>query len=135
MLAGMTITASFDIESWDEQTYDTGLTRGKVVATYHGDIEGTGTWETLMAYADDGSARYVGLERVVGRIAGREGSVVLRQTGEFTGGVASTTLEVVPGSGTGELAGLRGEGGYRAGEGRHVADVALTVTFDGVGPG
>jgi hypothetical protein len=42
---------------------------------------------------------------------------VLRLDGGFEGGAARTTWTVVEGSGTGDLAGLRGEGGYVAKQG------------------
>jgi hypothetical protein len=48
---------------------------------------------------------------MVGRLGGRSGSFVVETNGVYEGGEARTTWSVVPGSGTGELAGLRGEGG------------------------
>ena len=48
---------------------------------------------------------------------GRSGSFVLRLGGGFEGGAARTTWTVVEGSGTGDLAGLQGEGGYVARQG------------------
>lgn len=55
------------------------------------------------------SASYVALERVVGALDGREGSFVLRHTATMTGGGQRAEIAVVPDSGTGQLAGLRGE--------------------------
>ena len=106
----------FEIDSWEEETYDeqegTKLTRTRLTKTFHGDVEGESTAELLMAYAaEDGSAAYVGFERVTGRIHGRSGSFVLHHTATSDGthGEASAAWSVVPGSGTGELRGLRGE--------------------------
>ena len=128
-------SASFDIKRWDETPYgeidgSPKLTRSSVTNAYRGDIEGEGTVELLMMYRDDTSASYVGLERVVGRIGDRSGSFVLRHTGTFEGDTARTTWQVVPGSGTGELHGLRGEGGFSASEGRHVPSVTLDYDFE-----
>jgi hypothetical protein len=50
------------------------------------------------------------MERVDGRIDGRAGSFVLQRSGIFEGGQAKESYSVVPGSGTGELRGLRGDG-------------------------
>ncbi|GDY32262.1 DUF3224 domain-containing protein [Gandjariella thermophila] len=130
--ATSTAKARFDIVSWDEEPYDeTGpkLVRGRVRCRYTGDMAGESTWEALMAYGTDGTASYVALERFTGTVAGRSGSVVLRQTGMFDGAVAHTAWAVLPGTGTGELSGLRGEGGYSAGEGRHVSEVVLHCFF------
>lgn len=112
---GEQATATFVQKTWDENPYDQGergstLTRASVTATYHGDIEGEGTLEYLMAYSGSDSASFTGLQRVVGRIGDRSGSFVLRTNGTFENGKAKETWSVVPGSGTDDLRGLRGEG-------------------------
>jgi hypothetical protein len=63
---------------------------------------------------DGADATYAGYERVVGTLGGRSGSFVLRLAGGFEEGTARTTWTVVEGTGTGDLAGLEGEGGYVA---------------------
>jgi hypothetical protein len=70
-----------------------------------------------MLYRDDGSATFVGLERVVGRIGGQTGTFVLQRTGVFESGQAKESYSVVLGSATGELSGLRGEGSSAVGHG------------------
>lgn len=85
--------ATFEVASWDEQPFsevDGGprLTRATVTKSFHGDIEGEGTLEYLMVHRDDGSASFVGLERVIGRLGDRSGSFVLQHTGTFEGGTA-----------------------------------------------
>ena len=57
---------------------------------------------------------YIGYELVRGTLDGRTGTFVLAASGDHSGGVARTDVTVVPGSGTGELAGLRGAGHYAA---------------------
>jgi Protein of unknown function (DUF3224) len=108
-------SARFEIKSWDEAPYlelDEGrkFTRAAVTQLVSGDIEGDSTSETLMYYRPDGTAAYLGFTHVVGRIGDREGSFVLRSTGEFDGTTARQASVVVPGSGTGALAGLSGSG-------------------------
>ncbi len=115
-------SARFAITSWNEQTYGEAqdspkLTRASVTKTYTGDIAGEGQVEYLMVYRSDGSASFVGLERVVGRLAGRTGTFVLQRTGVFEGGQARESYFVVPGSATGELSGLRGDGSSAVGHG------------------
>ena len=112
----------FAITSWKEDAYDEGpdrprLTRASVTKTYTGDIEGEGRVEYLMMYRGDGSATLVGLERVVGRIGGKSGSFVLQRTGVFEGGQAKESYTVVPGSATGDLHGLQGDGSSAVGHG------------------
>lgn len=105
---------TFEIESWDEQPYEeqdgTRLTRTRLTKTFSGDVEGESAAELLMAYgSEEGSAAYVGLERVTGSVHGRSGSFVLRHSAVMERGEGSSSLDVVPDSGTGELRGLRGE--------------------------
>jgi hypothetical protein len=105
---------TFEIESWDEQPYEeqdgTRLTRTRLTKTFSGDVEGESAAELLMAYgSEEGSAAYVGLERVTGSVHGRPGSFVLRHSAAMERGEGKSSLDVVPGSGTGELRGLRGE--------------------------
>ena len=114
--------ARFAIKSWDEKPYSESpdmprLTRASVTKSYTGDIEGEGQVEYLMMYRSDGSASFVGLERVVGRIAGKTGGFVLQRTGVFENGQAKESYSVIPGSTTGELRGLRGDGLSAVGHG------------------
>ncbi len=88
-----------------------------VTKAFTGDIEAEGSVEYLMMYRGDGSATFVGLERVVGRIDGKSGTFVLQRSGVFEGGLAKESYSVVPGSATGELRGLQGEGTTAVGHG------------------
>lgn len=117
-----TANARFAIKSWDEKPYSEGeglpkLTRATVTKTYSGDIEGQAQVDYLMMYRSDGSASFVGLERFDGRIRERSGTFVLRRVGAFEGGLANETYIVIPGSATGELQGLTGDGSSAVGHG------------------
>ena len=70
-----------------------------------------------MMYRADGSASFVGIERVVARIAGKTGTFVLQRTGVFEEGQAKESYSVIPGSASGELQGLSGEGKSSVGHG------------------
>lgn len=115
----MDITATFDITGWDEEPFDTEpgggrLTRAAVTRTFDGGITGDSTVEYLMAYAEDGTATFVGLERIRGTVADRTGSLVLEHSGNFEDGAARATVRVVPGSGTDDLAPASGGGDFLA---------------------
>ena len=127
-----TANARFVIKAWDEKPYGEGLglpklTRATVTKTFTGDLEGEGQVEYLMVYRGDSSATFVGLERVVGRLAGRTGSFVLQRTGVFVGGQAKEAYTVVPGSATGDLQGLRGDGSSAVG---HGAEHPFTLNYE-----
>lgn len=117
-----TAKARFAIKSWDEKplSEEPGvpkISRASVAKTFTGDLEGEGHVEYLMMYRSDGSATFVGLERVVGRIGGKNGTFVLQRLGTFENGQARETYSIVPGSATGDLAGLQGDGHSAVGHG------------------
>ena len=101
------------------------LSAARVTKEYSGELEGTGRARLLMCRASlEGPLRnagYIVSERVVGRLAGRAGSFVLHHWGVAPEGSPPWTAgHVVPGSGTGELAGLTGTMEIRVdGEGTH----------------
>lgn len=106
-------TSTFTIDTWDAQPYDerdgVALSRTRVTKTFRGELEGESTAELLMAVAPHGSAAYVGFERISGRLHGRAGSFVLHHTASGARGEQSASWTIVPDSGTGALAGIRGE--------------------------
>lgn len=114
-----TITVPFDIDTWDEATYDEPaagpkLTSATLVKRYRGPLEGAGQARVLTAQGDGGRG-YVASERVSGTLEGRTGTFVIQHG---AAGAADEPEEValgviVGGSGTGELEGLRGEVAFR----------------------
>ncbi|HET9709537.1 MAG TPA: DUF3224 domain-containing protein [Gemmatimonadales bacterium] len=117
-----TANARFAITSWDEKPYSEGpdlpkLTRATVQKTFTGDIVGEGQVDYLMMYRSDGTATFLGLERITARVDGKSGTFVLQRTGVFEDGQAKESYSVVPGSASGALRGLRGEGRSSVGHG------------------
>jgi Protein of unknown function (DUF3224) len=120
-------TAVITVHTYEPVPYDSPaegpvLTRIHVQESFAGDIRGEGVVEFLQAARADGSASFAGIERVTGTIGGREGTFLLQDAGTVRDNIVSGDWFVIPGSGTGQLAGLRGEGGFRAnlGEGAQV---------------
>ena len=113
---------TYEPAAYDEQAQGPALSRIHVEESFTGDIAGTGVVEFLQAAGEDGSASFVGIERVTGTVAGRSGTFLLQDAGTVDGNVVNGDWFVIPGSGTGDLVGLRGEGGFRAnlGEGAQV---------------
>jgi hypothetical protein len=106
---------TFTVAAWDESTYQeledpAKLTKATVTFGLAGDIAGEATWDAVMCYRRDGTAVYTGLQRVEGQLAGVAGSFVVRADGEFVDGEARSHWEVIEGSGTGGLAGIKGTG-------------------------
>lgn len=121
--------SKYEPTAYDEPADGPVLTRIHVEELFAGDIAGEGVVEFLQAGRADGSASFVGIERVTGTVAGRSGTFLLQDAGTVQGKTVSGEWFVIPGSGTGGLAGLRGEGGFHAnlGEG---AQVRLDYWFE-----
>lgn len=113
---------TYEPAAYDQPAEGMALTRIHVEESFSGDISGDGTVEFLQAAQADGTASFVGIERVTGTIAGRTGTFLLQDAGTVHDSIVSGDWFVIPGSGTGGLAGLRGTGGFRAnlGEGAQV---------------
>lgn len=76
---------------------------------FSGDLVGVGQGEMLSAgNPAAGSAGYVAIEHVSGTIGSMAGSFALMHTGVMHDGENTLAITIVPGSGTGELAGIRG---------------------------
>ncbi len=123
---------TFEILRWDEASYSETegagkLTLASVDKSYDGDLIGTGALNYLMNYNANGTTDFVGYERVIGAVGGRTGSFVLKHEGVDDGKVVSATCVVMPGSGTGELAGLEGGASYALGR---MEGFTMTFSFD-----
>jgi hypothetical protein len=87
---------------------------------FEGDLAATGKGEMLTALTPvKGSAGYVAIERVTGTLHGRTGSFVFQHTGTMDRGAQQLSITVVPGSGTGALAGITGTFKLSIVEGKH----------------
>ena len=123
--SSMTIHASgtFDVKlspQAGEPGSDPGLGRMSIDKQFHGDLEASSKGQMLMVQAEvKGSAGYVALERVYGKLQGRSGTFVLQHSGTMTRGVGQLTVTVVPDSGTGELKGLVGKMTIDIRDGQH----------------
>ncbi|HEX3598182.1 MAG TPA: DUF3224 domain-containing protein [Polyangiaceae bacterium] len=116
---GRTDVRTHSPTSFDEIADGPSLMEIHVTETFSGDIQGDGTVRIIQATRKDGSASFTGIERVRGSIAGQHGSFLLQVTGTVAAKELTAAWFVVPGSGTGELKGLRGEGGFKAQLGKH----------------
>lgn len=84
-------------------------------------MTGDGAARMLQALRGDGSASFVAIERITGTLGGKRGSFLVQDAGTLVGTKVVGTWFVIPRSGTGELATLRGEGGFEATLGQHAA--------------
>ena len=105
------IVQSSEAKPYD-QTAIPALMEIRISETFTGDIDGESPVRALQVLRDDKSASLVSLQRFRGKLGGRQGTFVLQGSEIVENGKIKATWFVVPGSGTGDLSGLRGEGGF-----------------------
>ena len=120
------VTVTVNATSWDEERLaepnaDHSVARVTFRTEWTGAVEGTSTCWLLIAYVSGDPAHpqtltgpYHGFELVTATIEGRVGTFVLSAAGGHNAGAARTDVDIVAGSGTGELAGISGSGRYAA---------------------
>lgn len=120
----------FECTTWEEQAYaEAGGTKigdAKMTFRYAGVLEGEGRSAGLLIYTADGSGTAVGAELFTGSLDGREGTVILETTNTFDAEGVTGTFRLVPGTGTGELAGATGHGGYEMKMGTYSTEYTFT---------
>jgi len=125
--SGTIAVSKYEPANYDT-TAETKLVLINVEESFAGDLQGAGTARFLQASRPDGSASFVGMERFVGTVGGKKGSFILEDVGTLTGDQVNGSWSIVPGSGTGELAGISGDGGFKAKLGQH-ASITLDYTM------
>ncbi len=103
----MTSTESTDFEKAND------ITRFTSEKTWRGDFEGVSHGEMITgSTVSTGSMAYVAIERMTGKLNGRQGSFTFAHRASMMKGDAPSagdlSVTVVPNSGTGELTGLTG---------------------------
>ena len=114
--------AKITVESSEAKPYDQttspALLEINLTESFTGDIDGESPVRALQVLRADQSASLVSVQRFRGKLAGREGSFVLQGSEVVANGKIKASWFVVPGTGTGELRGLRGEGGFEGAFGK-----------------
>lgn len=125
----MHASGTFEVKVNPQPPYDTAegttLSRLSINKQFQGDLEAVSAVEMLSVVTETkGSAGYVAIERVTGKLHDRTGSFVLQHSGTMTRGLAELTVLVVPDSGTGEIKGIAGKMTIDIVDGKHL------YTFD-----
>jgi hypothetical protein len=126
--AGGTFEVKLTPQAADDKNEDATLGRMSIAKQFHGDLEATSKGEMLTAGTGvKGSAGYVAIERVSGKLHGRSGTFILQHSGTMTRGTPQLTITVVPDSGGGELMGLAGQMTIRIADAKHSYDFEYTL--------
>ena len=95
-----------------DQTVSPALVEIRLSEKFTGDIDGESPVRALQVLRNDRSARLVSVQRFRGKLGGRQGTFVLQGSEIVENGKIKATWFVIPGSGTNDLSGMRGEGGF-----------------------
>lgn len=126
--ASGTFEVSMEPQGESDQADGAVLGRMSLDKRFLGDLQATGKGEMLAARTGlPSSAAYVAIERVTGALNGMSGSFVLVHKGVMTQDAQDLLIEVVPDSGSGELAGIAGRLGIRIEAGQHYYDFECTL--------
>ncbi|POX40630.1 DUF3224 domain-containing protein [Streptomyces sp. Ru73] len=127
----------FTYADWEERTVSPGeahpkLAHASVTNSFSGGISAAGTTcEYTIVYGTEKTGTFTGMEVLTGSLDGREGTFVVEERGSFDAdGTVHCTFEVVPGTATGELAGLRGTGGFTAVHGARSVPYTFAYVLD-----
>src|SRR5450755_1348592 len=95
--AAGTFDVKINPQSPEDAVGDASIARMAIDKQFHGDLEGASKGQMLAAGTEvQGSAGYVALERVVGKLDGRSGTFALQHTGTMNRGTPSLSITVVP---------------------------------------
>lgn len=122
-------TGSFTVQMVPQGEAEPGAhTRYVITKTFSGGFEGSASGEMLGVFdAQAGSGAYVLIERLEGRLEGREGAFSLVHRGVMDAGAQSLSITIVPGSGGGALTGIAGEFLLDIVDGAHNYSLAYTL--------
>jgi hypothetical protein len=121
------VNGEFGVSNMTEEAYadlgdDGKLTRAGGTQTYAaGPLDGQSTVQWLMCYKPDGTAQFVGLWHFEGTVDGREGAFTAEARGGYDSKHSRGSWNIIPGSGTGGLRGLEGEGEFHSANGPTMA--------------
>jgi hypothetical protein len=93
-----------------DEHLDTTIARVHIEKTFSGGLTGTSTADLITVTTGDTPRAYVAIERFDGALDGRTGGFVLQHNAGGEDGKPWLIWKITEGSGTGELAGITGEG-------------------------
>ena len=131
--------SAFTIDGWEEEDVSDAdgvrIYRVKVSKILTGDLEGTAEGWMTMTMAPGDAAAYVGFDRLDVTVDGRRGSFVIRHSALMHAGGGDAAWDIVPGSGTGDLVGIRGTSTVtRHDDGSHTYAIDYDLADQGTPP-
>lgn len=100
MQSTTTITGTFTIEDWQENTLheltnDGKITSANVKQSYQGDLSGSSELSYQMHYHSDGNADFIGFEVINAEYGGKACELTLKHQGKFENGQAKSEFTLI----------------------------------------
>jgi hypothetical protein len=123
---------TFDVKLNPQNSHEESIGRMTIDKQFQGDLEATSKGEFLgVQDTVKGSGGYVAIEKVIGKLNGRDGAFVLQHSGTMKRGESLMKVSVVPDSGTNQLMGLQGSMTIRVEKGKHSYEFDYTLIGEG----
>jgi Protein of unknown function (DUF3224) len=123
-------SGTFEVKLTPQSNVPDDATFGRMIIDkqFHGDLEAVSKGQMLSVMTTvEGSAGYVAIERVSGKLHGRSGSFALQHSSVMRRGEPQQNIIVVPDSGDGHLVGLTGRMTITIAGGKHSYDFEYTL--------
>ena len=113
----------FEVDLAPQVDADAPAGRMVLNKNYRGDMEGSGVGQMISKRTENGTAVYYAIEEFTGSVDGRTGAFTLVHQGSMSADAQSLEVTVLEGSGSGELANIRGSVAITQDENGHRYDL------------
>ncbi len=104
----MTLSGSFEVTLEPQQDEVAPAGRMIIHKVYSGALQGEGTGQMVSKRTSSGDAVYFAIEEFTGVLEGKKGGFTLLHKGFMSASSESLDIDILPGSGSGQLEGIRG---------------------------
>ena len=104
----MTAKGTFEVDLQPQADAESPAGRMVIDKTYSGDMSGSGKGQMISKRTEGGTAVYYAVEEFSGSVNGKNGAFTLVHKGHMTKDSQALDVEILDGSGSGELEGISG---------------------------
>jgi len=123
----MSVIGTFEVQLEPQKDERAPVGRMLITKKYTGGLVGSGIGQMISKRTENGVAAYFAVEEFEGTLNGKEGTFTLIHQGHMSSTSQSLDVQILEGSGTGELKNIRGDLSIIPTEGRH--DYELKYNF------
>ncbi len=123
----MSTTGTFEVSLKPQEDADYPAGRMLIAKTYSGGLVGSGTGQMISKRTEGGAAVYHAIEEFEGSLDGKSGGFTLVHSGFMDKETQSLEVVILEGSGTGDLATIRGSMAITQGGGGHSYELSYEL--------